>query len=212
MTTWKQKGEETISRDIVLLRNILEVEGFADKVEQFGMLLNGDDVRYLAGDLFKIILSKEESKKGGDEYPGFFQLWRLSLDKPFAGHEKWILDEISKALPVSLLFANELYYYWRNTDRSMDAANVSTPELRNKVVAKAEEIYSGKSDILIKVLNIEDMYSTRTFMIFFSERDGGGLGYKPDEWRWFAAVILEAGKKNPQVVVPHIAGLVVDSE
>jgi hypothetical protein len=70
----------------------------------------------------------------------------------------------------------------------MISEKVTTPELRNKVVAKAEKIYSDNSDMLIKALNIEDMDSTKNFFVYFSGGDVGSSGYKSDAWRWFAGV------------------------
>jgi hypothetical protein len=44
-------------------------------------------------------------------------------------------------------------------------------------------------------------------MIYYSEPDGGGPGFDPAEWKWLANVLLEAGKMNPQVIVPQLACL-----
>lgn len=210
---WRENNEAKIYDGFNLATAIFEVTGFADKVEQFGMLVDASEVRCLAGELFKLILGEGKKIVEADRYFGFAQLWRLSLDKPVDSHnnEKWVLEEIKKALPVSLRFANDVYYYWRHQERTSSSANVQTLGLRYRVVEAAKQIYGNNPDLLIEALDADFMYCVHHFAKLFSNPEQGGTGFQPEDWKWLGEVLLSAAIKSPNVMVPQIIALVVDS-
>ena len=202
---WKRNHDQAVYQGLRLPETIFRIEGFAAILEHFGNSLNGHEILSLAGEVFELIRREGESPPKGHHYFGFIELWRLSMDQPVPEHDDWVLAEIRKAVPISLRFANELYYFWRNKDHSMVSSNHKTPALRDGFVEAARQAYENNSQVLIGALNPVYMYDIRHLMIYYSEPDGGGPGFDPAEWKWLANVLLEAGKMNPQVIVPQLA-------
>jgi hypothetical protein len=211
---WKRNNDADVYNGHSLASALLNEGNFADKVEQFGVQLNGKEVRQLAGQLFALILEGKGVRKtktpgyiSGEEYPGFIELWRLSLKKPVDWHEKWILEEIEKALAVSLRFANDLYYYWRsNAEHEKNAK----PELQKGIIVKAKEIYTD-IDIFIEAIDPDYIYSVVHFVNYLSEKtEREDIDYK--EWRWLGDILVKAGNKSPQRVVPQIVCLIIEDK
>ena len=212
MNDWKEEHGKAVYKGLNLPAALFQIGDFADKVEQFGLLLDGKDVRSLAEELFAIILKEGGQLRKEEHYPGFIELWRLSLDKPVEWHDQWVLDEMHKALPISLRFANELYYYWRNHDHAMVSTRGHTPALRNGFITAAKKVYIGSSDTLLKAIDPYYIYDINRFISYCSESDGGGTNFETKEWHWLLNILLAAGEKNPQVMIPQIVALVVKEQ
>jgi len=207
LESWKRDRNTKAYKELALAEAIMQTEGFATKVEQFGMFLNGDEVRSIASDLFKITLEKEKAE-ANENVPGFSELWRLSLDKPSASHDEWVFREICKAFPISLRFSVWTFYFWRHDDRNSLHIKQQKTEWRNKVIKKAKEVYWNEPDALIKAIDPAYMYSILQFAVTLSSSKEGGPGFNPEDWYWLADVLVDAGEKNAQVIVPQIACLV----
>jgi hypothetical protein len=176
------------------------------------MLLNGQEVRSLAQELFKIILQEKMVRGKREDYMGFIELWRLSLDYPVNWHEEWIYKEICTALPVNFRFSNDLYYYWRSKDHSEVGKGVPHKNLRLMVIKKAKEIFQHNPDLLIHSLQPDYIYIIYHFAVLYSKKERGGQGFNAEDWYWLADVLLQAGKINPQVIIPQIVVLIFKPE
>jgi hypothetical protein len=210
LTIWKSLQNKPMSSNRSnLAPEILQNNDLADKVEQFGFLLNGDDIRFLASELFEHIL-RENGSKAREDDSGFHQLWRMALKKPVEWHEDWVLKEIHKAIPISLQFANDIYYYWRNSNENMVQIEKQTEDLRKGFIAMAKEIFENNPDALIKAIDSDYIYTIGQLVIYFSSPKGGGPGFDPQEWEWLANVLLEAGSRNPFFIIPQLTALVID--
>jgi len=199
-----------------LYQALYDNDKIASKVEQFGRIfLNGNEIRDLAQKLFEIILSEIGSAAEKDSSPAFFPLWRLSTRSPIEKdtHDKWILNEIYKALSKSLSFANALYYYWKHNDRSLTGANakdkVLFQDLRKDIIAKSRSLFANSPRDLIKVLSPKMPQSIYQFSILFSSEEEGGSGFKSNEWEWLMNVLLEAAELDTEVIILQICGLLV---
>lgn len=208
---WKNDQMKGAYNGLTLSEALLKVEGFAEKVEQFGLILDGQEVRVLASQLFMNIIEEiKRQKKFNEDYKGFYNLWRLSLDKQIDEHEKWVIEELRKALPNSISFSNAIYYYWRNQNRGYHREQ--TPFIRNEYIKAWKETFENNSQALINAIDPIQIYSIRHFVIYYNEPEVGGPGFKAEEWQWIAPILIEAGIKNLQLIVPQIVALVVDSE
>lgn len=214
VSDWKVDHSQSVYKHLNLSETILETDGFAQKIEHFGILINGHEIRSLAKELFELI-RKEGGKIPKDkDINGFFQLWRLSLNYTVDEHEhhEWILGEIKKAIPVNLHFANELYYFWRHHDCHSVSMKNQTPELRNDFIEAARQVYQNNKKALIVALEPSYMNSTLHFMFYCSKINGDALDLDPNEWKWLIDVLIQAGKETPQVIVPQLVSIVVDEE
>jgi hypothetical protein len=206
MAIWKaSEGQETGG----LARNLLDRAQFVDKVYQFGSMIDGREVRRLAEQLFSLILCRNERRSKHEQYKGFLELWRLSMDRPVDDHENWVLKQIQLAFPISLRFANDIYYYWHNTDRNMITIDHPQPELRNGVISAARSIYGNDPTMLVRAIEPGLHYSLFYLIIMYSQPRYGGLGLEVEDWDWIADTILKAGTINPDRVIPELIGLAV---
>ena len=211
---WKRDENDTSFRGMNLPMALYGTNSLAPKIEQFGHLfLDGNDVRNLAKSLFSIILKERGVGANAHSCDSFLSLWRLSLDNPIEQeeHRTWILQEIVKSLKISLRFANDLYYYWKHIDHGSIQEKKPQPELRDPIIKEAKKLYDKNPDKLIGVLDSTFMYCIYHFAIHFSEPDEGGSGFKSEEWRWLALVLIEAAYKKPESVLPQIVTLIVKS-
>ena len=210
--SWRKNKETQVYKQFNLPKAISEVKGFANKIEQFGTMLDGNEVRCLSTEFFNLILGEGKEIVTADRYLGFTELWRLSLDNQIEKneHEQWVLNELRKALSVNLRFANDIYYHWRHQERDLSRADVPTIELREQFVQAGKEIYSTNVELFINAIDRDYFWGVRHFARVFSQQDQGGPGYKPEDWKWLGDLLLEAAVKAPRIIVPQIASLVVD--
>ena len=154
-----------------------------------------------------MILSQGKERAKDGDYRGFIQLWRLSLDRPVEGHEDWILNQIRLALPISLGFANDLYYYWHTTERSMVGVDHPQPELRKSVIAEIKTAYCDKPDVFVKAIESSPIYHLFHLVYLYSGPRYGGIGFENEDWHWLAETVLKAAEIRPEKVIPQIIGL-----
>lgn len=206
ITKWKTNQEQEPES---LAHSLLEVEGFAEKIEQFGFFFDGHEVRRLAEQLFSLILSQNKRRAKQEEHMGFIELWRLSLDNPVDDHEDWILTQIRLAFPISLRFANDLYYYWHNTDRSMVTIERPQPKLWKGVIDAAKNIYGTDPGALAGAIEPGLHYSLFHLIFLYSQPRYGGTGFQEEDWHWLADIILKVGEMKPEAIIPELVGIAI---
>ena len=199
----------------LISEGLLEYPKLPPKFEHFGKILftDGDVVRSIASSLFCHILKKFKNKSNSDICEGFYTLWRLAIRKPIdkEKHIEWVINEIEKALPESLRFANDIYYYWRSNSES-DVQEKHHIELRNLFVKKAKSIYQKNEELLIKCIDPSFIYCVSHFVNLYSSEGEGGPGFKITEWEWFFSLLIDAARKSPNIIVPQIIGMLVKSQ
>ena len=210
---WKFDHNGIVLRDFSFPEVLYSLPTSSSKLEQFARyFLNPEDIRELATSLFEVILLHDGVKANVDSCPGFLSLWRLSNRMPMGTegeHGKWILEEIIKALPISLHFANDLYSYWRHNPYV--TSKEKTPELRNFVINNFKALFLGKPESFIKSVDPTYIYSTRHFAVLFSDPEYGGDGFEAAEWRWLGYLLLDAAKIQSQITIYQIIPLIIDS-
>ena len=185
---------------------IFEVDGLDEKFENFGVLLEAKEIYDLSSVLFDKSLKKDKNNACGDLCPGFFNLWRLAHEKDeYSEHEKWLINEIEKALDVSLYFSNDLCHYWRHK-RSYDvSAKTPTPKLKKRVVDIFRNKFEDNPKSLCEILSQSNPWGLYRMV----RLDKGG---NSEEWEWLGDVLLEASKINQKLLASYIACLISDTE
>lgn len=207
---WRKDRSKQVLAGHMFAEAILYVDRFADKVEQFGALLDGREVRDIAGGLFDLI-NKLEDVGGGSEKPGFIQLWRLSLTKEPDSHHEWVVGQVYQALRTSLRFANDIYYYWRH-DSEHPSSHSPTPGLRNRIVGLARDAYERDPRIYIGTIERTYPWSTYHLIVYHGSPEGGGPGIENEDWTWFGSPLMQAWDMEPDLVLPQIVVLLTTGD
>jgi ABC-type dipeptide/oligopeptide/nickel transport system ATPase component len=200
------KGFVHNGQNMTLAEAIFQVEGVSDKIEIFGEPFKSKEICELASELFELALKKYGHKANEDICPGFINLWRLYHKK---GHveteyDTWLINEIKKALNMSLHFSIDLYYYWRHATTYSVNSKEPTPELRKKVVESIRERFDGRPEDLTRIMDQEDPWGLRHI-----------YGMKENEveiWGWLGKVLLDAAKINLKLISSYVACLISKSE
>lgn len=195
-----------------ILCNNLE---FSGKFEFFAnSFLNGTELRELASALFAKAIVLHGVVTSADIAPGFISLWRRVIQRPIEEnqHSLWVLDEVTKALPKSFRFANDIYYYYSSNCESDIHKAHHHINLRNQIISKTKDIFIGNPKKLMQSIDQKYMYISYHFCVLFSEPEQGGSGFQPEEWKWFAKLLLEAGSLDPQTIVPQIVDLLAEEQ
>lgn len=182
-----------------------EVDNFADKVETFGYLLEAKEIRELASELFENVLKKYGNKANEDLCPGFLSLRRLALQKNYSGHQDWFMDELKRAICISLHFSNDLYYRWRHQQNYEVSDKTPTPELRKQFVEVFRKKFDGEPECLASILDQSNPWGLRHMLFIDRDQNTEDLG-------WLGKVFLGASQSNPKLLASYIACLVSDTE
>lgn len=189
---------------------------FASKFEQFAPItLSGHELRSLATGLFTEAIRLNGVHASSEAIPGFIPLWRRTIRQPIdeGEHLLWVREEIRKALPLSFRFANDIYYYFSsNTQADIHGNKEGRTKLRGKIISEVKDLFAKDPSKLVQTIDPKYMYSSYHFCVHYSSLKEGGSGFKAEEWRWFAQLLIEAGSLNQQVIIPQIACLVVDEQ
>lgn len=198
-----------------LLNSLCANNDFAHKFEYFASFtLDGKEIRNIASKLFLESLNLLGVSANSDSIPGFIPLWRRAVRQPIdeVEHLDWIEVEVLKALPISLQFCNDIYYYWRsNSEMDIQHKEAGVANLRSNIKAKAKDTLKDNPSLLVKILDPSYMHSSYHFSILFDSKAEGGAGFVVTEWEWFSLLLLEACESAPQAVIPQIVCFVIDT-
>ncbi len=214
LNNWKSDKKSTSFKGMTLPMALYQNDLFNKKAIQFGSLfLTGKEIRFIAHSLFRIMLEENETNIKSNGFEVFKSLWRLSLKNTInrKEHDKWILTEIIYALPKSLDFANNLYYYWRHKDRPVEISKLSKtlPDLRHSIITEAKKLFNQNPNKLIDALDPGVPFSVFQFSVLFSHQKEGGSGFKPEEWEWLSNILTSAARLDPHLIVPQIVSFLV---
>ena len=117
-------------------------------------------------------------------------------------HTEWIVDEIRKVLPISLHFSIDLYENWTNQDE----------KTRKRMIQEARRIYANNPEGFVQALSFGSMVTSFLFTKSVGQVEENSAGVDLGEWTWFFDLLLEAGKRNPQKIIPQISVLLFEKK
>ena len=203
ITEWNKSKNNKAYKNKSMRDAILSEDGVFNKLRQFKELIHIETIQGLAQEQFKKTLDENKNLASLDNCPAVDTWWLLMPEDPSKDTktwEDWLLQEIYKAIPISLRYVNDLYSTWLR----------SFPALRDNIIGEAKRVYDGKPDILIEVLDPDTIGSICIFAYYYSLPKQHGSGFNPEEWKWLARVLLDAGEKNPKLIIPQIATLLCE--
>jgi hypothetical protein len=212
---WKANNTAAAFRKMTLPEAVFLHPGFADKIEQFGRLLNVDQVLEIASQIFVKSLKANGNVADSDNTRGFSQLRlvlsnlleKLSDDGNMEKYHRWILQEIHKAFPISITFVTDLInkygYYGLRPGSSLSQEQLL--DFKNMITTDAKSIYNDPN------IFAESIDPSNIFCIFNFLSSLGQYGkIDPDNWRWLKDLLLATGKQNARIIVPQIVALLHD--
>jgi len=198
---WNEDFESTVFKGMEMIKALSTDERVFEKVNQFKSLVSRDCLQKAASKQFDKTLKEYGNKASGEVCPALTRFFVLKPEYNDKLWRSWLLDEIKKALPVSLRYASELYHYWYDPGQNRGA------DLRARVVEEAKKIFENDPVMLTKVLDPDYIWSVFDFTMEFVEKNKQTGTFDQKQWQWLGRVLLEAGKNNPQVIGPQIANM-----
>jgi hypothetical protein len=220
---WKENMDDLpVYKDLRLAQALNEITGLPDKLEQFGeLLMDTTQVHKLASQLFQIVFREKDLK---DEYfPGRNELKKLmasielrrsfsskeDLVSPF-NHFTWLVEEVNKLFPYSLLIAARVYDYWF----LWSALDPSYTEDRNTayrtVLEKAKSCYSD-NNTFINAIKADDNAVSEFIRALLNKRRNDPQ-FVPNDWRWLKDLLINNMQTNYSIIVPQILEAFVNQE
>jgi len=219
LNTWQHNPQNSIFRGLYFPHAIWEQKekGLAQKVHEFcHIILDFKDILRIAEEVFSYILEKYNNKSSLDDLPLFFtpnqfMSFQESQNKHIQNqYETFLIDEIRKALSVSIRFAKDIYIKFSRVQDNNQIVDVmgNKSKIYMEMIDNAKILYAGNLDLFIKVIDTEHIYSIYHFMILFNSKDWNGDG--TISMLWMIDLLIDSAKRNPQVVLPQIACILID--
>ena len=198
---WNKDHESKAFRDMEIVEALLNDERVYEKVLQFKKLLSQGCLRKAASKQFDKTLKAYGNKANSEVCPALSRLFVLKPEYDDDPWRKWLLEEIKKALPISLRYANELYNFWYDPKQNPDEY------LRARVVETAKNIFEKNPVLLAKALTHDYIWSVFYFTDNFAEKNKDTHTIDSKQWRWLGQTLIEASADNPQIIGVHIAAM-----
>lgn len=202
MLNWIEQPEES-----VLPTKLTDEPGYASHFERLlpstgqqkhPLYLNRQHLRRLTEQVHALVLKEDGSSANGD-VDAVIALWRIATNRSVPDdHLKWVRKQVAAALETSLRFALDIERRWSDTKFGPDLQR----EVRHRMVRLVRKCVEERGiDTLVQVLNPAESNSLFQLMHY----QYAGL---PADWRWLVPHLIEAARRNPETVVPQLAGLI----
>jgi len=198
---WKEDFESKVFEGMEMVEALSNDERVYKKAVQFRKLITPDCLQNVASKQFAITLKEYSNKASSEICPAVAQWSTLGPERLDNLWQQWLLEEIKKALPVSLRYANELYHFWYDPEHNPDG------DLRARVVEAAKKIFEDDSALLAKVLDSDYIWSVSNFTIAFAEKNRNTGLIDDTQWIWLGQTLIKAATDNPKLIGIHIAAL-----
>ena len=199
---WNEDFESKAFRNMEMVKALSNDERIYKKAHQFKSLISRDCLQKAASKQFDITLKEHRNKASSEVCPAASTWFLLKSGQADKQWQEWLLEEIKKALPISLRYVNELYHYW------FDPKQDFNENLRARVVEAAKKIFEDDPVLLARVLDSDYIWSV------FEFTDSLVKKHKPDgtfdlkQWQWLGRTLIEASVDNPQIIGVQIVAMV----
>lgn len=208
-------NEGNVSEDVLMERMINDAQ-YSKRVEHFGKLIDPDKVLSLTSVYFNTL--KYDYRRFAD-YVLTGQLWRIHLknsaDENF--HQTWLEDVLSTYLPVSIRFANDIFYFWKYRKDSEAESKYVRPEIEQMYKQLIRNIFEDAPKKLINALESEPAYIWTLRHLLFRNIDNDQIKSCDQketifsDWKpWFIDLLIAASIINPKLVAMFVVPLLYD--
>ena len=178
---------------------------FANTWEHFAYSAGKENLLALASAINQSILDRDKCNATG-ENSGLIAVWR-QVGKwigPTPSGKDWIETEIHRAMPISIRFVNDLFYYWASARYGIvDPTEINS--VREYVICDATQVFEYRPDFLITALGTQYEYVLR-HLVFPPDHDGRLANelLQASRWSWLGNTLIEAAITSPEYVVPQL--------
>ena len=198
---WNEDFESKAFKDMEMVEALTIDERIFKKALQFKSLISRDCLQKASSKQFDKTLKEYGNKANSKVCPALTRFFVLKPEYDDRLWRNWLLEEIKKALPISIRYANELYYFWYDPKHNPDG------DLRGRVVEEAKKIYENDPALLAKVLDPDYIWSVLDFTYNFAEKDKDTYAIDSRQWMWLGRTLIEASADNTQIIGVHIAAM-----
>ena len=212
---WKEnKDDLPVYKNLRLAQAISEIIGFPDKLKQLGeLLLDTEQVHKLTSQLFQIVFREKGLKD--ENFPGSNELHKLmssielkrsfsskeDLVSPF-NHFTWLVEEVNKLFPYSLLIAARVYNYWSLWSALDPSYTEDYNTAYRTVLEKAKSCYSD-NNTFINAIKADDN-AVSEFIRTLLNKHRNDPQFVPNDWRWLKDLLINNMQTNYSIIVPQI--------
>jgi energy-coupling factor transporter ATP-binding protein EcfA2 len=174
---------------------------YSQRWEHFSFRHDPSEIAELTGYLVDRILARDSASAAAD-VPPMVNAWRVG-NRRLRDHDysNWLKQQLIKAVPVSLQFVNDMYYYWTGQHGIVDEHARAT--IREHVV-RAFQSAVKSSDDLRHVLNQNRPYQIMRFITQTGQYTDTAT-YAA--WRDYFPLLLIDGARQSDVVAAELANL-----
>ena len=164
-----------------------------------------DTIRNIVTKTFRYAIDKHKSEASDKTINGFHPLFECAINNNFK-HEsclEWVKKEILSTMPISINLACCIYNSWCKTFEINNDPNIT--KINESMGCYAKELFQDKPDRFIKAINPEYKELTLEFSkTLFAYKE---QGIEFEKLTWFSKLLIDACKRQPQVMVPQIVNL-----
>lgn len=198
--------------EVILMNKMGDDAKYSARLEHFGRLLTPEKVLYLTSAYFKAAFEYDYRRFADFELTG--QLWRIHLKNSASEetHCDWLEDMLSAYLPLSIRFANDIFYFWKFRKDSEAESKYVRPEIEQMYTNLIKTLFENEPEKLIKALSPKYIWTLRHLL--FKNKNNAAI--KKDEkffsdWQpWFIDLLITASEINSKLVAMFIVPLLYD--
>ena len=199
------------SRDVTLVDKLV---GVSEENEEYTRVWEHFSSRHSEAELMELtervvasVLKRDGSSAQGD-HGAIIALWRR-CDRRLRPnqHADWLRTLILSAVPVSLCFVDDIYYYWTGDNGIVD--DTQRGVIRKSIIEAVRGTVRTGED-LVKVLTRDRPYKVSR-LITQTGKDTSLSAFQA--WRdYLPPILVDGAKSDPEIIIPEIANLAGDEQ
>lgn len=209
-------NEEAVSADD-LVKMMINDNQHSARIEYFGELIVPDKVLFLTSAYFKTIVKYDYRRFADYELTG--SLWRIHLKNPArqCRHREWLEKVLSKYLPISIRYANDIFYFWKYRNASEAESKYVNPDILQLYSNLIRTIFENDPEKFLSALASEPQHIWTLRHLLFGRHDNSTIknfdkketffsGWQP----WLVDLIIKTAEKNSKLIAMQIIPLIYD--
>ena len=199
------------SRDVTLVDKLV---GVSEENEEYTRVWEHFSFRHSEAELMELtervvasVLKRDGSSAQGD-HGAIIALWRR-CDRRLRPNQRadWLRTLILSAVPVSLCFVDDIYYYWTGDNGIVD--DTQRGVIRKSIIEAVRGTVRTGED-LVKVLTRDRPYKVSR-LITQTGKDTSLSAFQA--WRdYLPPILVDGAKSDPEIIIPEIANLAGDEQ